>query len=88
MKIGDIVCKPIEFGMAGGQNVPPQKGRIVYIHPDRWFYTVEFIFPWSGGERRFRESYPLKNRIGDDNPSVSPTGCHLPLHRGGRGKRG
>lgn len=63
MMIGDEVYKKIEFGMAGGQNVPPLPGRIVYIHPDRRFYSVEFIFPWNGGERRFRESYPLRNRI-------------------------
>lgn len=91
MKIGDIVWKPIEFGMAGGQNVPPQKGRIVYIHPERWFFTVEFTYPWNGAERRFRESYPLKNRITAPNsanpPETHPGGAvaqaRKPAHPGG-----
>ena len=72
MNIGETVYKKCEFGMAGGQNVPPLPGRIVYIHPDRRFYSVEFIFPWNGGERRFRESYPLRNRITAASDRVTP----------------
>lgn len=33
----------------------PVEGRVVYIHPKRRFYTVEFYFPLTGW--KFRESY-------------------------------
>ena len=64
MKVGDIVWKQPEFGMAGGQqSVPPQEARVVYIHPQRRFYSVEFTFTRGGVTRSFRQAYPLRNRI-------------------------
>ena len=73
MKIGDIVWRKIEFGMAGGQqSVQPMKGRVVYVHPQRWFYSVEFTFTRGGVTRSFRQAYPLRNRITAATGDVRP----------------
>lgn len=46
MHIGQrVVCTPItlyDAEKAGPQKPSPQSGRIVYIHPDRRYLTVEF----------------------------------------------
>lgn len=39
---------------------------LVYIHPQRRFYTVEFHFPVTGCS--FRESYNFPDRLGDMYP--------------------
>lgn len=36
---------------------------VVYIHPQRRFYSVEFVFARG---RRFRESFYFPDRAGDD----------------------
>lgn len=73
MKIGDIVWKKPEFGASGGQkSVPPQEARVVYIHPQRRFYSVEFTFTRGGVTRSFRQSYPLRNRILASTGDVRP----------------
>ena len=64
MTVGDIVWKRPEFGAAKGQqSVPPLEARVVYIHPQRRFYSVEFTFTRGGVTRSFRQAYPLRNRI-------------------------
>lgn len=40
---------------------------VVYIHPERRFYTVEFRFPATGWA--FRESYFFPDRLGDMYPT-------------------
>lgn len=56
IRLGAEILAPIEYGLEGGPRLPPERGRVVYIHPDGRFYTLEFSF-----ERgRFRESYLLK----------------------------
>lgn len=73
MKVGDIVWKKPEFGMAKGQqSVPVQEGRVVYIHPQRRFYSVEFAFTRGGVTRTFRQAYPLRNRITAVTADVKP----------------
>ncbi len=56
MKLGDTVYVPVTFD----HNFEFHEGKIVYIHPELRFYTVEF----QCGESRIRESYcaygPLK----------------------------
>lgn len=73
MKIGDIVWKKPEFGAAKGQqSVPPQEARVVYIHPQRRFYSIEFTFTRGGVTRSFRQAYPLRNRITAATGDVRP----------------
>lgn len=40
--------------------------RVVYIHPEKRFYTVEFQFPATGWS--FREAYYFPDRLGDQYP--------------------
>ena len=73
MTVGDIVWKRPEFGAAKGQqSVPPQEARVVYIHPQRRFYSVEFTFTRGGVTRSFRQAYPLRNRITASTGDVRP----------------
>lgn len=62
LDVGSILPAKVEYGMAGGSFLPPERGRVVYIHPDRYFIVVEFTFPCGA----FRESYALRGRIGSD----------------------
>lgn len=55
IRLGDEILAKIEYGMTGGSMLPPEKGRVVYIHPEGRFYTLEFRFDRGS----FRESYPL-----------------------------
>ena len=59
LKVGDRVRRRIEYGMEGGGLLPREEGVVVYIHPERRFYTVEFTFaPGPDGKpRKFREAY-------------------------------
>lgn len=51
MRVGDRVhCVPYY----GGHISPPVQGRVIYIHPARRYYTVQFDMPRG---RAFRESY-------------------------------
>ena len=59
LHLGDILTAKICYGMEGGTLLPAEQGRVVYIHPQGRFFTLEFTFP----KGTFRESYPLKNRI-------------------------
>lgn len=73
MNVGDIVWKRPEFGASKGQqSVPPLEARVVYIHPQRRFYSVEFTFTRSGVTRSFRQAYPLRNRITASTSDVRP----------------
>lgn len=63
MKIGDKVRRKINYGAEYGRELPPEEGVVVYIHPERRYYTVEFTFQKGSTVRKFRESYPMKNRI-------------------------
>lgn len=72
MKVGDVVYKKIDFGMEAATSVPPQRGVVTYIHPQRRFYRVEFSFPWGGEVRRFSQCYPLRNRITAASDRVTP----------------
>lgn len=42
--------------MEGGREMGPQSCRVVWVHPKKRFYTVEFIFP---RDCVIRESYWL-----------------------------
>ena len=58
MKLGDqITARPL-FGGATGESVgKPQKGVVVYIHPQKRFYTLEFKSPVTG---EFQSTLPLR----------------------------
>lgn len=56
IRLGAEILAPIEYGMEGGTRLPSERGRVVYIHPEGRFYTLEFTF----GRGSFRESYLLK----------------------------
>jgi hypothetical protein len=38
LQIGDTVTVPVN----SWTSLPPQKGKVVYIHPKRRFFTVQF----------------------------------------------
>ena len=44
VKVGDRVKRHVYYGMEGGTLLPPEKGRVVYIHPEGRFFTAEFTF--------------------------------------------
>ena len=68
MKLGDVIWRQISYGEQGGRSLPPEPGVVVYIHPQRRFFSLEFTFDRHGIRRSFRESYPLANRI--TNPTA------------------
>ena len=69
LKLGDILTAKVHFWMEGGLMIPPQKGTVVYIHPDGRFFTLRFDFP----KGSFRESYPLRNAIRAPMWGAEPT---------------
>lgn len=49
MKLGDeITARPLLGGATGESVGKPQKGVVVYIHPQKRFYTLEFKSPVTG----------------------------------------
>lgn len=62
IKVGDRVRRHIEYGVEGGGLLPTEEGVVVYVHPERRFYTVEFTFPGKEPWERwkFREAYIMK----------------------------
>ena len=64
MQLGDIVNEKICIGKlvgSTGQKSPMKySGTVVYIHPKRRFYVVEF--KWKHGNT-FRESYLMKAEL-------------------------
>lgn len=79
MELGETVWRRLEYGGEGGSLLPPAQGRVVYIHPERRYYTVEFEM---GRGRRIRESYPLRGRITQETAEEElrdrRTGARLP----------
>lgn len=58
VNVGDIVWRKINVTSNKDwtkDERKPQKGRIIYIHPRRKFYTVEFECLYG----TIRESYPM-----------------------------
>ena len=67
MKLGDeITARPLFGGATGESEGEPQKGVVVYIHPQKRFYTLEFKSPVTG--EKFRESYPMMRACGGEVP--------------------
>ena len=58
LKIGDRVRARPNVGFELGQ-LPEMTGTVVYIHPERRFYTAEFSFDGPFGRRSFREAFIL-----------------------------
>lgn len=58
----DIGEKRTEFVNLGDAGKKAKTGRVVWIHPKRIFYVVEFEFEMTG--RRFREAYFFPGRGG------------------------
>lgn len=65
MKVGDKIghLKP-SFGEVIRIDAPAYPARVVYIHPQRHFYIVEFEMPKNN---HFRESFYFKNRSGPES---------------------
>lgn len=84
MKIGDKVKRKITYGAEGGSLLDPMEGTVVYVHPKRLFYTVEFSFEARGGMATFRESYPLRSKqvveTAEDDLRPKSFGARLPGH--------
>lgn len=53
LRVGAQVTLPPHFGYEYLADERPMSGRVVYIHPRRRFFTVEF----PAGERSFKENY-------------------------------
>lgn len=62
MTIGD---KVIQRPIIGEHRCEPMAGRVVYIHPEGRFYTLEFTFPGIHGTYRFRESFFMNQTLDD-----------------------
>lgn len=50
-------------------------GTVVYIHPQRRFYTVEFDMPRG---RKCRESYYFPDRAGEPDANITPRRPRMP----------
>lgn len=59
MKIGDRKTEQVHFGDSRPRTMT---GTVVYIHPQRRFYTVEFKFTFGS----LRESYFFPGRGGNE----------------------
>lgn len=70
--LGDEITAKVNYGMEGGTLLPPEKGRVVYIHPEGRFFTAEFRFERGS----FRESFAITGRI------TSPMWGQEPLENG------
>lgn len=64
MQIGDKKTGVVNLGDCRGIT---KTGTVVYIHPDRRFYTVEYEL----GSGKVRESYYFPARNGTDEPAES-----------------
>ena len=60
MKIGDKRTETPDFGTSPGFIAKPMPCEVVYIHPKRRYYTVEFRNPVTG--LTFRQSYQFRER--------------------------
>lgn len=71
MKIGDKLMRiPVVSILDRDKHPKLLPCRVVYIHPQRRFYSVQFDFPgqWEHS-RSFRESYFFPDRLGDMYPT-------------------
>lgn len=75
--LGDEITARINYGMEGGTLLPPEKGRVVYIHPEGRFFTAEFTF----AKGSFRESFAITGRI------TSPMWGQEPAENGRQGPK-
>lgn len=71
LQVGDTVRAKISYGLSGGSRMPPEEGTVVYIHPERRYFTLEFRFR----DGAFRESYPLRNAITAPLWGAEPDPC-------------
>ncbi len=71
LQVGDSVKARIYYGMSGGSTLPPEEGTVVYVHPERRYFTLEFRFR----DGAFRESYPLRNAVKSPLWGAEPEFC-------------
>ena len=71
IKLGDRMKARINYGLEGGGLLPKEEGVVVYIHPERRFYTLEFTFPGPEGPQRFRESFHMDPDPEDLAPNMT-----------------
>lgn len=72
MKIGDIVTEmPFVDSVDGiaAEDRGPRKGRVVWIHPQRRFYRVEFSTPLG---YKWTECFYFQERRGNPNAPMKP----------------
>ena len=62
VKIGDEV---VQRPTAGDHRCEVRKGRVVYIHPEGRFYTLEFTYERGSVSGTFRESFLTGQGIDD-----------------------
>lgn len=59
IRLCDWITAQVNYGMEGGLRLPPERGRVIYIHPEGRFFTAEFFFECGS----FRESFILDRQI-------------------------
>lgn len=72
MLVGDVVYRH-PYSSPQHDSVYPCK--VVYIHPLRRFYTVEFEFEYYGLVRHFRQCYYFRSRGGDPEYTSAMSGA-------------
>nr|DAI07149.1 MAG TPA: hypothetical protein [Caudoviricetes sp.] len=77
MQVGDRVCRAPTCGERGPA-LPPTRGRILYIHPERRYYTVEFYMPRG---RKFRESYLIGRGNAQERIQTNENNIHRESER-------
>lgn len=74
MQVGDILeLEPTMEGTNGLGTEGPQRRTVVWIHPDKRFYVVEFRSRITGETWRETVYFPLK----PNEPEQFPSGFHI-----------
>lgn len=56
-RVGDTVRRPVSFGTGFNRDDTQEHGRVVFVHPQGRFFTVQYTF---GFGRMFCECYDVR----------------------------
>ena len=67
IRVGDTVKRRIKVydPETRGFNTETMETTVVYIHPERRYYVVEFVFELGERTGRFREAFWMEQKKGD-----------------------